>query len=250
MDLVNDRSDRRWADRIADMILGRLAPAPGLRLCLPTGLTPMPVYDRLAAAVARGAATFAHAEVFLLDEFGGVPADDPGRCDQMLARGLVSRVDLAPGRFHRFTLDGDVDEECRRYESLIGAGCDLALLGIGTNGHVGMNEPGSTPDTLTRRVDLAPSTIEASARYFGRIDRAADVGRHPRPRHAAPLARGLGAGEAAPARRPSSPTRSTVRCHPTCPPRSCADHPAALLIADDAASRARVSGRATTGPPC
>src|SRR5204862_4861762 len=129
-------------DHVAALLMARLAERPALRVCLPTGLTPMPVYDRLAAAVARGESSFGQAEVFLLDEFGGVAPDDAGRCDQMLLRAFVSRVDLAPGRFHRFELQGDVDAECRRYEALIGAGCDLALLGIGTNGHVGMNEPG------------------------------------------------------------------------------------------------------------
>ena len=96
-----------------------------------------------------------------VDEFGGVAPDDPGRCDQMLIRGFVQRVDVAPDRFHRFTLNGDVDAECRRYESLLARGCDLAILGIGTNGHLGMNEPGSPADGATRRVDLAPSTIAA-----------------------------------------------------------------------------------------
>jgi glucosamine-6-phosphate deaminase len=168
MDFVNAGHIDAWADHVTSRLLERLAANPALRLCLPTGLTPVPVYDRLAAAVARGAASFAQAQVFLLDEFGGVPADDPGRCDQMLTRDFASRVDLPPHRLHRFALDGDVDDECRRYEALVGAGCDLALLGIGTNGHVGMNEPGSPPDSVTRRVGLAPSTIAASARYFGR----------------------------------------------------------------------------------
>ena len=168
MTLLNAGSIDAWADRVAAMVLERLSANPALRLCLPTGLTPLPIYDRLAAAVGRGQASFSRAEVVLLDEFGGVPADDPGRCDQMLLRAFVSRVDLPAERFHRFLLDGDVDDECRRYEAMVGAGCDLALLGIGTNGHLGMNEPGSAPDSTTRRVELAPSTIAASARYFGR----------------------------------------------------------------------------------
>jgi glucosamine-6-phosphate deaminase len=75
-------------------------------------------------------------------------------------------VDLPPDRFHGFDLERDVEQACREMEALVGAGVDLTLLGIGTNGHVGMNEPGSTADSLTRRVTLAPETVASSARYF------------------------------------------------------------------------------------
>src|SRR3954466_6590595 len=168
MQFENAGSAASWADHVAALLIDRVTRAPALRLILPTGLTPVPIYDRLADAVARGVVSFGQAEVFLLDEFGSVAPTDPGRCDQMLTRMFVARVDLSRGRFHRFTLDGDVAKECRRYEALVGGGCDLALLGIGTNGHLGMNEPGSPPDSLTRRVQLAASTVAASARYFGR----------------------------------------------------------------------------------
>jgi glucosamine-6-phosphate deaminase len=161
----NSRDD--WADYIAELLVSRLQVTPSLRICLPTGVTPVPVYDRVAEAVHAGRVSFRQAEVFLLDEFGGVAVDDPGRCDRMLWRFLLDRVDLPPDRFHRFVLARDIDAECKAFEQAIGAGCDLTLLGIGTNGHVGMNEPGSSPDSLTRRVDLAPETTAATARYFG-----------------------------------------------------------------------------------
>jgi glucosamine-6-phosphate deaminase len=164
--VVKAGSRDEWAKYVAETLIARVQARPRLRLCLPTGLTPVPIYDRLAAAVAHRRVSFRHAEIFLLDEFGGVAPDDPGRCDQMLRRDLLTRIDLPPERFHRFDLEGDVDVECRRYEEAIGPGCDLTLLGIGGNGHIGMNEPGSTSESLTRRVDLAPSTIAASARYF------------------------------------------------------------------------------------
>jgi glucosamine-6-phosphate deaminase len=166
--LVRGGSLEAWADRVSAELAGRLQAQPELRLCLPTGLTPVPIYDRLAAAAGRGEISFRRAAVFLLDEFGGVGPADPGRCDQMLKRWLIDRVDLPPERFHRFDLTGDVDAECARYEALFAAGCDLTLLGIGGNGHVGMNEPGSPADSVTRRVALDPTTVAASARYFGR----------------------------------------------------------------------------------
>jgi glucosamine-6-phosphate deaminase len=166
MNVIRAGAGPAWADTVARRLVQRLRDRPSLRLCLPTGLTPVPIYGRVAGAVRRGEASFRTADVFLLDEFGDVAHDDPGRCDQMLWRFLLNDVDLPRERFHGFDLAGDIDETCRAYESLAGGGFDLTLLGIGTNGHVGMNEPGSAADSLTRRVALAPETIAASARYF------------------------------------------------------------------------------------
>lgn len=164
--VVKGGSHEQWADYVAETLIARLQVSPALRLCLPTGLTPVPIYERVAAAVSAGRVSFENAEVFLLDEFGGVDPGDPGRCDQMLRRFLLSSIDLPEERFHRFRLDGDIDAECRAYEQAIGPGCDLTLLGLGGNGHIGMNEPGAAADSLTRRVALAPETTAASARYF------------------------------------------------------------------------------------
>jgi glucosamine-6-phosphate deaminase len=157
-----------WSRHVADLLVARVQAHPALRLCLPTGLTPVPVYERVRAAVDRGAVSFRNVNVILLDEFGGVPADDPGRCDRMLRRVLLDHVDLPPAAFRRLAIEDGVEEACRAHEQAVGEGCDLTLLGIGANGHVGMNEPGSAPDSLTRRVTLTPETIRASARYFGR----------------------------------------------------------------------------------
>jgi glucosamine-6-phosphate deaminase len=166
MKVVRAGTTDEWVADVADRFVERLRTRPGLRVCLPTGLTPVRIYERVAEAVERGEATFRSAEVMLLDEFGGVAPDDPGRCDQMLRRFLLDHVDLPPDRFHGFDLERDVEQVCRDMEALVGAGVDLTLLGIGTNGHIGMNEPGSTADSLTRRVTLAPETVASSARYF------------------------------------------------------------------------------------
>lgn len=157
-----------WGIDVAARFVQMLSGAPALRLCLPTGATPVPVYNRLVQAVASGIVSFLSAEVFLLDEFGGVPPDADGRCDVMLRRGLLDRVDLPPGRYRRPVPEADdLDAMCAAYDRAIAGGLDLTLLGIGTNGHIGMNEPGSAPDSPTRRVDLAPDTTRAAARYFG-----------------------------------------------------------------------------------
>jgi glucosamine-6-phosphate deaminase len=60
----------------------------------------------------------------------------------------------------------DLEAACRNYEAAIGHGFDLVLLGVGLNGHLGLNEPGSAPDSLTRRVELHPASVKASAQYL------------------------------------------------------------------------------------
>ena len=96
-----------WADHVADQFVALLNAKPNARLCLPTGNTPLPVYERVAAAVRDGRVSFCKAEVFLLDEFGGVPEDAAGRCDVMLRRGLIDHVDLPEDRYHRIDTYGD-----------------------------------------------------------------------------------------------------------------------------------------------
>jgi glucosamine-6-phosphate deaminase len=236
MKLLRGGPTDAWAGTVARLFIERLKVRPDLRVCLPTGLTPVPIYDLVAAAVARGEVSFARAEVFLLDEFGGTDPNDPGRCDQMLHRFLLSRVDLPGERFHRFDLDGDIPELCRAYEAAVGRGCDLTLLGIGTNGHVGMNEPGTAADSVTRRVTLAPETIAAAARYFSH-DRlptwGVTMGLGTLRRSGEIWIVASGAGKASIVRKTlSGPITDTV------PATQLRDHPSALLIADDGAAGA------------
>ena len=153
-----------WAGAVAAAWAGLLGERPDLRMCLATGETPLPVY----AEVTARPVSWARASVLLLDEFGGLPPGEPGGCDATLRRALVDRVDLAPGGYRPIdTAAGDLGAECRAVDAWLDGGLDLALLGLGRNGHLGMNEPGAEPDARTRRVELAGATVEAAARYLG-----------------------------------------------------------------------------------
>jgi len=80
---------------------------------------------------------------------------------------LIDAIDLPPAAFHFLDPDDpDIARHCMDYDGAIGEGFDLTLLGIGLNGHIGMNEPGSLVDSSTRRVELQGTTIQSSARYF------------------------------------------------------------------------------------
>ncbi len=156
---VTSIPDGEWAATVAARFQERVG--PGMRICLPTGKTTTPFY----AEVARRS-SLDGVEVFLLDEFGGLPDDDPGRCMSMLTRDLLSRIDVKPKVQVPDVDASDPEHAADRYGDLIAeGGLDLALVGLGANGHIGMNEPGTTVDLATRVVQLEPSTTQHAAEY-------------------------------------------------------------------------------------
>lgn len=169
MNLLQFDSEHAWVEGAAALWRDRLRRNPRLRMCLPSGHTPNPIFAAMGRSVAQGEVSFRDAEVFALDDFGGLASDDPGRCRNMLQRYLLDLVDLPKNRFHFLDTEAqDIERVCRDYTALIesGGGFDLTLLGIGLNGHLGLNEPGSAPDSITRRVEMHASTIKSSAGYL------------------------------------------------------------------------------------
>ena len=163
-------NDRAAARALARRIVTTLAHTPRLVLGLPTGRTPVAFYHELASIAAAGHADFSHATTFNLDEFLGVPSTHPGSYRQFMEQHLFSRVNLDPERIH-FLNGGaaDPDAECARYEHAIAAagGIDIQIVGIGTNGHIGFNEPARELSSHTHRVKLRPETRRSNAALFG-----------------------------------------------------------------------------------
>lgn len=169
MNLLKFKSEDCWANAVAVFWRERLRQNPRLRLCLPSGHTPARIYEAMGRLVAKTLTSFREAEIFALDDYGGLAAEDPGRCRNMLQNQLLGRIDLPIKRFHHLDTEApDLDKVCRDYDGLIeaGGGFDLTLLGIGLNGHLGLNEPGSSAESRTRRVEMHPATIKSSARYL------------------------------------------------------------------------------------
>lgn len=164
MNLFKFDSEAAWVNGVASLWRDRLRTDPTLRMCLPSGHTPNPIYAAIGKSVAAGQVSFKHAEIFALDEFGGLAPDDEGLCANMLQRYLLKHIDLPLLSFHR--IDPNARNVAEEYDRLIGHGFDLTLLGVGLNGHLGMNEPGSPVDGTTRRVELHPTTVASSAKYL------------------------------------------------------------------------------------
>lgn len=174
MRVVVERTGRDAAERAADAIAGIVAARPGATLALPTGSTVTAVYASLVARHRRGRVQLAAAQFFNLDEFLGVAPGDPRSFASFLRTRLLSPVGADAPRVH--LIDGTAkrwqDEAARHERAVIAAGgLDLAVLGIGANGHIGFNEPAAALPAATHRVKLATTTRRRHAAAFGGVSR-------------------------------------------------------------------------------
>lgn len=157
----------RAADATARQIAELVATKPNAVLGLATGGTMEPVYEQLVRAH-RAGLSFARVRTINLDEYVGLGPRDPNSYHDYMARHFFKLVDIP--ECQTFMPRGDIAPEIavRDYvDRLRELGpADLQLLGIGTNGHIGFNEPGTPLDAPTRVVELSPTTRAANARFF------------------------------------------------------------------------------------
>ena len=161
------------AECAAEALIEAIHEQPNLILGLPTGQTPLAVYRRLVAAFEAGRVSFRQLATVNVDEYLGIGPKDPRSYAFYMRRHLFRYVDIAPQRTHVPNgLAADPAAEARRYEALIEGlgGIDCLLLGLGVNGHIAFNEPGSPRASPTRVVTLAPTTLAANRRFFAALE--------------------------------------------------------------------------------
>ena len=163
---VAAETDAQFAEAAANHIISRISAKPDLILCLPTGRTPLPLYARLREAANDGQVDFSHVRLVMVDEYVGAAREAHWSFNHYLDRELVLPLGLAEQNVLR--IDGsatDPQAEAQRFENALVAldGLDLAVLGLGSNGHVAFNEPGSDADSPIRVVELAAETLRANA---------------------------------------------------------------------------------------
>jgi len=162
--------DARTAARV---VAARLVTAvewnPSLVLGLPTGRTPVALYDELARMATSRKVDWSSVTTFNLDEFAGLPPEHPSSYRQFMEQHLFRHLNLRPERINFLNGSANSKEECLRYENAIAAvgGIDIQILGIGTNGHIGFNEPGRELQSRTHRTTLRPETRRSNATLFG-----------------------------------------------------------------------------------
>jgi glucosamine-6-phosphate deaminase len=170
MQLVIANNYDHMSELGAEMIIKQLSDNSRSVLGLATGGTPLGVYQRLRD---QDKGLFAQVTTFNLDEYIGISPQHPNSYRSYMRQELFDAVGIPEQRAYLpYGSADDVQLACSRYEQLIveHGGIDLQLLGIGTNGHIGFNEPGTPFDSQTHKVQLKEETRLANQRYFDRIE--------------------------------------------------------------------------------
>jgi glucosamine-6-phosphate deaminase len=156
-----------FASGAADWVCEHLREKPASALALPSGNTPLGLYSELIDRSRAGMLNLDSVKVFNLDEYCGLPQSDPHSYAAFLRQHLIAPAGLAAARVRLLQGDAaDIEAECRAYDSAISdcGGLDLCVLGLGVNGHVAFNEPGSAWDLRTHVVHLSHATRAAHER--------------------------------------------------------------------------------------
>ena len=230
-----------WAASFIKSRIQSFAPtaAKPFVLGLPTGGTVEGMYAHLCGLYQKGALNFQHIITFNMDEYVGLSPQDPHSYHYYMKHHLFDGVNLPPSQTHILNgLATNLQQECDSYEQAIQqtGGIHLFLGGVGRNGHLAFNEPGSSFTSRTRPVTLEPNTRQANARFFD-----GDVSHVPQQALSVGIGTVLDAREilflASGTQKAAAVARLSVgEITPTWPITALKTHPQATLLADEAAA--------------
>lgn len=173
MKLIRTENYAEMSLEAGKIIVDKIRSNPSLTLGLATGSTPKGVYDYLIQDHQANGTTYKQVKSVNLDEYIGLPAKDSNSYHYFMRQNLFNHLDINENHTHIPNgAVSDLEDECLRYEKLIKelGGIDLQILGIGQNGHIGFNEPGTSFTSRTHIVTLAQNTREANSRFFNTIE--------------------------------------------------------------------------------
>ena len=174
MKIIRAKDYNDMSRKAANIISAQVIMKPNCVLGLATGGTPVGTYKQLIDWYNKDDLDFAEVTTVNLDEYRGLPRDNPQSYWSFMHDNFFNYVNIDPARIN--LPDGtnlDAEAECKRYDDVIHqvGGIDLQLLGIGHDGHIGFNEPGAAFELGTHCVNLTQETIEANKRFFdGNVD--------------------------------------------------------------------------------
>ncbi|MCY8234166.1 glucosamine-6-phosphate deaminase [Priestia endophytica] len=171
MKIIQVKNYDEMSSKAADILIKKVQEKKNVKLGLATGGTPTGLYKTLIEDHKQSGTSYKDVTSFNLDEYIGVEKEDPNSYHYYMVDSLFKHIDIE----HTYLPNGlapNIEKECKRYDQLIAdhGGIDLQILGIGENGHIGFNEPGTSFNAPTHVVTLEESTRQANARYFNSIE--------------------------------------------------------------------------------
>lgn len=173
MKIIEVKNYQEMSNVAAKYMIEKVMANPTLHLGLATGGTPVGIYANLIADHQKNGTSYEKITSFNLDEYVGLSGDNPNSYRFYMDDHLFNHINIQNA--NTYVPHGDADDiqkECAEYEELIAnsGGIDLQILGIGSNGHIGFNEPGTSFHSKTHIVELTPSTRAANAIFFNSLE--------------------------------------------------------------------------------
>jgi len=154
---------------VADLIAEEIRRKPSALLCLPSGESPTGIFRYLARYASEGTVNFRDARFVGLDEWVGMDGRHEGSCRHYMDAHLFGPLAIRPEQIRFFdALSPDLDEECKKMDDHISrqGPIDIMMVGLGLNGHIGLNEPGADPGSYSHHSPLDPLTVQVAQKYF------------------------------------------------------------------------------------
>ena len=173
MRIIEVKDYQEMSEKAGEIIISKISRTEKPVLGLATGSTPEGLYRYLIEKYKQDTVSFADASSFNLDEYVGMNPDDENSYHHFMMEKLFNHIDIPEDQIHLPNgVAEDMERECRDYERRIriAGQVDIQILGLGVNGHIGFNEPGTSFSSRTHIVDLDESTREANARFFNSIE--------------------------------------------------------------------------------
>jgi len=169
--IIKVKDYEEMSDQAFDVIKKVVTSRPDSVLGLATGSTPIGLYKRMIEDHEKNGTSYATVKTVNLDEYLDLPQDHPESYYSFMQQNLFSGLDIPKDNIHLPEDGEDRDEQCRKYNVILDQlGIDIQVLGIGSNGHIAFNEPGTPFSMTTHVVDLKESTRQDNARFFDSID--------------------------------------------------------------------------------
>lgn len=173
MKIIICENYQEMSKKAASIIASQIILKPDSVLGLATGSTPVGIYENLIKSFREGHLDFSQIKTYNLDEYYGLPGTNPQSYRYFMDINLFNHVNINKYNTHVPNgLSEDTERDCAAYDEAIKAsgGIDIQVLGIGSNGHIGFNEPGESFEKCTHLIDLKEETIEANSRFFNSIE--------------------------------------------------------------------------------